>query len=156
MSGQPPPRDGSGSQHEITSWFADRADAVRYLRELARLWAVWLVGLAGLLFTNAILLIFWGIAVVIVLVVLVRPLQRRAAVLVPEDEVVAGARGFARGSTVRDRAIRDLSYGEAPLRNALRMAGLSERWLVSRQVMLALTLVAMVYVFATTLPGGTE
>jgi hypothetical protein len=111
------------------------------------------VGLAGLLITIPVLLIVWGVAVVIVLVALVRPLQRRAADLVPVDEAVAGARGLARGTTVRDRVVRDLTYGETPLRTALRVAGLSERWLLIRQGMFALTTVAMVYVFATTVAG---
>lgn len=147
----PSPRK-PGSQDEIEYTFADRDDAVRYLRELARLWAAWVVALAGLVSTNPLVLMFWGAASLTVLIILMRPLQRRAAELVPEDRVVAGSKGLARGATLRDRAIRDLTYGSEPPRVALRAVGMSERWLVMRLVVFALTLVAFMYAIATALP----
>lgn len=141
-----------GPQDEIDYTFADRDDAVRYLRDLVRLWAAWVIALAGLASRNPIVLIVWGAVVLTVLIFMMRPMQRRAAELVPEDRAVAATRGLARGTSLRDRAVHELAYGTEPLRAALRAVGMSERWLVMRQVMFALTLLAFIYSIVTALP----
>lgn len=137
---------------DLTYTFEGQDDASRYLRELALLWGAWVVGLAGLMLTNAIVLLVWGVGTVTVLVVMARPIQRRAERLVPDNKVEGGkVDTVLRGGTTRDRAIRDLAYGTEPLRIALRTVGFSERWVLVRHVIVALTVLGLVYVIAN--PG---
>ncbi len=138
---------------ELTYTFDNPADASRYLREIGVLWGAWVVGLAGLLVTDALLLIVWGVVVIAALVYLARPIQRRAERLVPDNKIESSRlEGLFRGGTTRDRAIRDLAYGAEPLRAALSTAGLSERWMTLRQVIIALSLLALIYVLANPIP----
>ncbi len=132
---------------ELTFTFDNADDAWLYLREVSRLWVVWIFGLAGLMVTNALLLIVWAVVVLISLYFAARPLQLRAEEMVPENKVEAGKVNTAlRGGTTRDRALRELLYGTEPLRSALSLAGLSERWVIMRHLMVALTLLALIYV----------
>ena len=122
-------------------------DARAYLREVSNVWVFWIVGLAGLMLTNAIVLIVWAVVVLVGLLFVTRPLQRRAEQLVPENKVEAGKVNTAlRGATTRDRVLRELFYGTGPLRSALELAGISQRWVVVRHLVVALTLLALVYV----------
>jgi hypothetical protein len=114
---------------------------------VSTVWVVWVLGLVGLLMTHAVVLIVWAVVVIAMLVFVARPLQRRAEQLVPENKVEGGKVNVAmRGGTTRDRAIRDLFYGTEPLRAAFATAGMSERWVVLRHLVVALTILALVYV----------
>ena len=132
---------------EFTYTFDNRDDALTYLREVGALWIGWVVALFGLMLTNAGLLIVWGVASLVVLMLLARPLQRRAEKAVPENQVEGGAINTAlRGGTTRDRVLRDLSYGAGPLRAALDTVGWSQRWVLARHVVVALSLLALAFV----------
>ncbi len=127
--------------------FNDPEDAWAYLREVSTVWVFWIVGLAGLLLTHAVVLIVWAVLVLVGLLFVTRPLQRRAEKLVPENKVEAGKVNTAlRGGTTRDRVLRELFYGTGPLRNALDLTGLSRHWVVIRHLVVALTLLSLVYV----------
>jgi hypothetical protein len=122
-------------------------DARLYLRQIGTLWAAWVVALVGLLIAHAFVLIVWGVVAVVGLLLLARPIQARAERVVPENQVEGGAVNTAlRGGTTRDRALRELAYGTAPMRVALETAGLSQRWVVTRHLVVAVTLLGMAYV----------
>lgn len=132
---------------DIEYAFSSPADARSYLREVGRLWAVWIVGLGLVLFTHGAALLISAAALLIFLLVLARPLLLRAEALVPENRREGGALDAAfRGGTTRDRALRELAYGVAPVSAALDAAGLSQRWVVLRHMVIALTLLALLYV----------
>jgi len=132
---------------ELIYTFETPNDAMVYLREVSTLWVIWIVGLAGLMVTHAVVLIVWAVVVLVSLYFAARPLQRRAEELVPENTVEGGKVNTAlRGGTTRDRALRDYFYGTAPLEAALDAAGMSRRWVVIRHLIVALTLLALVYV----------
>jgi hypothetical protein len=136
--------------NQLTYTFEGREDADKYLRELSLLWAAWLVGLSGLVFTNPLVLVVWAVGIVGVLVVLSKPIQRRAERLVPEDKAEGGKLDtLYRGGTHRDRAIRDLAYGIEPLRAALRATGRSERWILLRYLIIGATIFAFIYSLTT-------
>ena len=138
---------------ELVYTFDSPDDARLYLREASTLWVVWIVGLAGLMVAHALLLIVWAVAVLVALVFVTRPLQRRAEEMVPENKLEGGKINTAlRGGTTRDRALRDLFYGTAPVRAALETIGMSQRWIVIRHLVVALTLLALVYVVFNPLP----
>ena len=97
--------------------------------------------------SHALVLVVWAIAILVTLVFVARPLQRRVERLVPENAVEGSKMNAAlRGGTTRDRVLRDLFYGMVPLRTALHAAGLSQRWVVIRHLVVTLTLLALVYV----------
>lgn len=138
---------------ELVYNFDDPDDARLYLREVSTLWVVWIVGLAGLMVAHAAVLIVWAVAVLVALFFVTRPLQRRAEELVPENKVEGGKINTAlRGGTTRDRALRDLLYGTPPVRSALQAIGMSQRWIVIRHLVVALTLLGLVYVVFAPLP----
>jgi hypothetical protein len=116
-------------------------DAAAYLREVATLWTVWLVGMVALLFSGNWIVILVGLGVIVLLLVLARPLQARAAKIVPDDEVPEPGRTAFR-KTKRDRVLRELAFGEAPL----RAAGAGPGWIGARRTVVALTIVAFVFV----------
>jgi len=131
----------------VTYTFDGQADASKYLREVGVLWGAWLVGLVGLLVTNAWLLLIWGFLSLAMLIVLARPIQRRAERLIPENKVVGGKiETVFRGGTSRDRAIRDLAYGTEPFLVALRVTGRSERWILVRHLLVALTILGLIWI----------
>lgn len=133
---------------------ADAEDARVYLGEVGRLWAAWMVGLAGLAFTDDWWLIASGVVVIAALLWLARPLQARAADLVPHDEPTGGKKSLVVARrTERDLALRNLSYGEAPLRKAIEMADAGSWWLGARRGVIALTIIAFVYVLFTWFAG---
>lgn len=132
---------------ELVYKFDTPDEAWVYLREVSTLWVVWIIGLAGLMVTHAVLLIVWAVTVLVALYFAARPLQRRAEELVPENTVEGGKVNTAlRGGTTRDRALRDYFYGTAPLEAALDAAGMSRRWVGVRHLMVALTLLSLLYV----------
>ena len=132
---------------DLTYTFDGEPDARRYLREIALLWSAWLVGLGGLLLSNAVVLLIWAVVTLTALVVLARPIQRRAEAIVPVNKVEGGKVDTVfRGGTTRDRAIRDLAYGTEPMRIALETVGYSQRWVLIRHFVLAMTLVGFFFV----------
>lgn len=132
---------------ELVYTFDGPEDARVYLREVSTVSVVWVIGLAGLLITQALLLIAWAVVVFVALFLAARPLQRRAEELVPDNTVEAGrVNTVLRGGTTRDRVLRDLFYGTKPLRTALAECGMSQRWIVLRHLVVALTILAMAYV----------
>ncbi|MDX2342675.1 MAG: hypothetical protein QNL12_02505 [Acidimicrobiia bacterium] len=133
--------------NEIVYTFAGPHDARTYLRRVAILWSVWVVGLVVILLTHGVSLIFWSIGVLATIVLLARPLLTRAEALVPVNAREGNAALSAlRGGTTRDRALRELAYGSEPVRAALDAAGLSRRWLFARHIVVAITLLGLVYV----------
>jgi hypothetical protein len=130
--------------------FDDVADASAYLREVGVLWATWVVALVALIISRGWLVLVLGVAVIAALIWAARPLQSRAAKLVPEDSVVGGRRSFLVGrSTERDLVLRQLAYGEAPLRTAVGLSGAGRWWLTGRLVVVGLTVVGFVWVLTT-------
>lgn len=130
--------------------FADATDASAYLREVGVVWATWVVALVGLVISRGVLVLVIGAAVLAALIWAARPLQSRAARLVPEDSVVGGRRSFLIGrSTERDLVLRQLAYGEAPLRTAVELTGSGRWWLTGRVVVVGLTIVTFVWVLLT-------
>ena len=132
---------------ELVYQFDNPDEARAYLREVSTLWITWIIGLAGLMITHALLLVVWAVVVLVALYYAARPLQQRAEELVPENTVEGGKLNAAlRGGTTRDRALRDYFYGTEPLEAALDAAGMSRRWVGLRHLMVALTLLSLLYV----------
>ena len=96
--------------------------AAAYRSEVGILWGVWMVALALLVFAAGWIVWVAGLAALVGLVVLARPLQRRAALIVPDDTVPAAGPGAFRKSE-RDGVLRELAFGEAPLRGCGLWAG---------------------------------
>jgi hypothetical protein len=127
--------------------FDGPADARMYLREVGALWAVWLVGLVAVLLTHGAVLLIGAAVLLVALLVLARPLLPRTEALVPENRTEGGKVETAlRGGTTRDRVLRELAYGDAPMSAALEAAGFNRRWIVVRHLVIALTLLAFGYV----------
>ncbi len=125
--------------------FTDAADARRYLIDYARLWGSWVVAMALLFTTSGAATLVAGIGALVALVAFAIPMHARARRLVEEDEVVGTGWQIATGrGTKRDRAQRALTYGEAPLKEALSLAGMSEAWLWARRFVVALTVAVLV------------
>ncbi len=132
---------------EIEYTFSSPDDARTYLREVGLLWGVWVVGLAAVLFTHGVAVLIVALVLFAALSILARPLLPRTEKLVPENKREGGAVETAfRGGTTRDRVLRDLAYGAAPMLAALQTAGLSPHWVIARHLVIALTLLALVYV----------
>ena len=132
---------------EIAYTFDGPQDARTYLREVGLLWLVWVLGLGVILVTSGLPLILVSLGVLATVLLLARPLLSRSESLVPvnarEDKAALSA---LRGGTTRDRVLRELAYGSEPVRAALAAAGLSKRWLVARHVVVAATILGLVYV----------
>lgn len=132
---------------DIEYTFDGPEDARSYLREIGLLWSVWVVGLFLVLFTHGFTVLIVAAVLFTALLMLARPLLPRTERLVPENQREGGAIESAfRGGTTRDRVLRELAYGVAPMAAALQTAGLSPRWVAARHVVIALTLLALVYV----------
>lgn len=132
---------------DVQYTFDDPADAKGYLREVGALWAVWVFGLIAVLLTHGTALFVIAAALLIALLVLARPLLPRTEGLVPENRKEGGKMETAlRGGTTRDRVLRELAYGDAPMSAALEAAGLNRRWIIVRHLVIALTLLAFLYV----------
>ncbi|MEA2002590.1 MAG: hypothetical protein U9N84_12015 [Actinomycetota bacterium] len=137
---------------EIEYSFSDAQDARAYLREVARLWAAWAVGLAVISLSHGVVLVVASISVLVALIILARPLLPRTEALVPVNKREGGAaRAALRGGTTRDRVLRNLAYGDEPMRAALAKAGLSSRWLAARHSIVGATVIAFVLVVVSPL-----
>lgn len=132
---------------EIVYTFEGPDDARSYLREIGLLWSVWVVGLVAILLTHGGILILSSIGVIVTLLTLARPLLARTEKLVPVNSREGNAAQAAlRGGTTRDRVLRELAYGSEPVRAALDTAGLSQRWLIARHAVVAVTILGLVFV----------
>ena len=128
---------------EIEYTFNGPGDARSYLREVGKLWGLWVVGLVAVLLSHGIALVVLSIGLLVSLMVLARPLLPRTEALVPVNRKEGGVVESAlRGGTTRDRVLRDLAYGIAPIRAALAVAGLDPRWVLARHLVIAITLLA--------------
>ncbi len=133
--------------HDFAYTFDGAEDARTYLREIALLWSVWIVGMAAVLLSHGGALILWSVGLLILLLSLGRPLLTRAEELVPVNESeVKAVRNALRGGTTRDRVLRELAYGTRPVQAALAIAGLSRRWVVTRHVVVVLTILGLLFV----------
>lgn len=138
--------------NEIEYTFSGPDDARTYLREVARLWTVWVMGLVAVLLSHGLALVALSVGLIATLILLARPLLPRTEVLVPVNSKEGGAVESAlRGGTTRDRVLRELAYGSAPVRAALETAGLSPRWIAARHLTIAITLLAFVVVIVVPL-----
>lgn len=126
--------------------FADADDARSYLRDVTKLWLGWLVTLLALVTLGGYFLVITAFAVVVVWLLLARPMQARAAKFVPEAEDGASWQETALRNKQRDRAVRELAAGKAPLEAALHTAGLSPVLAYARWIMVAVTVAAFYWV----------
>ena len=132
---------------DVVYTFDGQADARAYLGEIGKLWTAWTVGLAAVMATNGVALLVIAVVLFGALLYLSRPLLPRTEKLVPENKREGGAIEAAlRGGTTRDRVLRELAYGMAPLEAALETAGLSPRWVAARHLLIAVTVLAFIYV----------
>lgn len=135
---------------EIAYNFDGPVDARTYLAEVAMLWLVWVVGLVAVLVSHGAVLIVFSIGLIVVLLVLARPLLVRAEALVPVNKKEGNAAQVAlRGGTTRDRVLREFAYGRAPIEAALATAGLNRRWVYARDIVIAVTILGLVFVVWT-------
>lgn len=116
--------------------------------QLVKLWGVWLAGLGVLFLASGWVLIVFGILLLVALPVLASPLMARAEVMFPEHEAVdRTSLGTATGrGTNRDRAVRQLVYGAAPVRAALSTIGASQAWVGLLYLGKGVTMAAFAYV----------
>jgi len=129
--------------------FATPADARAYLGEVGRLWLGWIVGLAALVFLEGWPVVVAGVAVMLTLVWLIRPLQARTDRLIPEDTAAAGGHGKRAGwGSSRDRMMRRLAFGVEPIAAAVDVAGAGRWWLAARWLVIGATVAAVVTVVA--------
>lgn len=129
--------------------FGDVDDARAYLGEVGRLWLGWLAGLGVLVLSTGWGVLIGGVAVMVLLVWLSRPLQARTDRLVAESTPGAGHREAAGWGSERERTMRRLAYGAEPIAAAVELTGSGRWWLVARWVMIAATVAAVAYVVAT-------
>jgi len=122
--------------------FDDPDDAAAYRGELGRLWALWLVALAALMFAQGWLVLVAGVLALGGLIVVARPLQARAAVIVPDDDVPDPTVAATFRRSRRDRVLRELAYGEAPL----VASGAGPAWIWGRRAIVGLTFAAFAVV----------
>ncbi len=135
---------------DISYTFDGPVDARAYLREVGRVWVVWVVGLLAVLATHGTTLILISIGLIVMLLLLARPLLIRAENLVPVNKKEGNAAQIAlRGGTTRDRVLREFAYGRTPIQAALTTAGFNRRWVLARDVVIAATIVGLVYVVWT-------
>jgi hypothetical protein len=136
------------------SWFTDADDARRYVGEISRIWAVWIIGLVGLFTVTGWWVLLAGVAVLVVLVWLMQPIQRRANGIDDPDETVEGGGGrFGGPRTRRETALRVLMYGEAPLTEAIETYGVWWGWVWVRRAVIAATAVAFAVVILDVFKG---
>jgi len=135
------------SRSEDDWGFTDPADAHRYLGELRRLWVLWLAGLALLMSAPGPSMVFVGLGIAGLLVLLSRPLQRRATRIVPFNTVRGSRWSPLLGrATARDKALHAFLYGVEPLTVAVEMTGRSPWWLLARRLVMVATLAGFVLV----------
>jgi hypothetical protein len=122
------------------------AEARAYLGEVGRLWLGWLAGLAVLVLSTGWGVVIGGIAVMVLLVWLSRPLQARTDRLVADGVVGGDAPSSAGWGSPRERTMRRLAYGAEPIAAAVELAGAGRWWLAARWVMIGATVAAVLVV----------
>ena len=120
--------------------FEGPEDGAAYRAEVARLWAAWMIGMGALVFAESGLIWLAGIGVLVVVLLLARPLQARAARIVPEDDLPELKMSSPRRRSTRDRVLRELAFGEAPL----RASGGGPSWIWARRIVVISTSVVPV------------
>jgi len=136
------------------NWFSDRDDARKYMTEIVRIWIAWVVGLAALFFVSGWNVLIAGVVVIVVLIWLVQPVQRRASGIDDAGEFVEGTGGrFGSARTRGEVALRVLLYGEAPIREAIDEYGAWWGWLWLRRAVVGVTAVAFALVFIDVFKG---
>jgi len=129
--------------------FDDPDDAARYRRQVAMLWGAWIAAMAVLVVAEGWVLWVAAVAALVALVALSRPLQSRAAAIVPDDDLPKpGLSGIKRSR--RDRVLRELAYGEAPL----RASGGGSMWVGARRLVVLLTFAGVAFVLYDLLTTG--
>lgn len=132
---------------DVAYTFDGVSDARAYLREIAVLWGLWVVGLVAILATHGVLLVVLAVALLISLLIGALPLWTRVETLVPVNRREGGRLAAAlRGGTTRDRVLRELAYGDQPLRVALDTAQLNPAWIAIRHLVVTATVIAFVLV----------
>lgn len=132
---------------DVVYTFDGVADARAYLREIAVLWGLWVAGLVAILVTHGVLLVVLAVALLISLLVGALPLFVRVEKLVPVNRREGGRlTSTLRGGTTRDRVLRELAYGDQPVREALAAAQFSPAWIAIRHLMVAATVIVFVFV----------
>jgi hypothetical protein len=135
----------------MSEWgFADESDAGAYLAEVRRLWAGWLLGLAALMFTDGWWVVVAGVVTIALLLLLARPLQARAAALVPKDTLVGSKFNVVGRGTERDKVLQAFAYGKEPLEVATAATDTSGWMVPARTAIVWVTGAAFVYVLVTT------
>ncbi len=125
-------------------------DAATYRRELIRLWSLWLVALTVLMFADGWMVFLAGAVALVGLILVGRPLQARAEAIVPDDDVPDATVAAAFQRSRRDRILRELAYGEAPL----VASGAGPAWIWGRRVMVVVTFGAFAFVLYDLLVAG--
>ena len=103
------------------AWFADAADAKKYVGEVGRLWVVWLLGLIALLRSTGGLAFAVAGALLVAMFILMQPLQHRVHELFEDD---SDGRHVPPRQTLssRDKALRELTYGRGAFAEAISKA----------------------------------
>ena len=121
--------------------FAGPDDGAAYRTEIGRIWAVWLLALAVLVVGEGWLLTVAGIALIVVLLGLTRPLQQRATALARADTTEDSGTDDV-DPALRDRILRELVFGEAPL----VASGGGQGWVWTRRLIVGATAAAVAVV----------
>ncbi len=151
VAGEPPAGPLPSPVMDGDTWgFSTAADARAYLGEVGRLWLGWLAGLAVLVLSTGWGVVIGGVAVMLLLVWLSRPLQARTDRLVTEGATGSGASAASGWGSDRERAMRRLAYGAEPLAAAVAVAGAGRWWLAARWLMLGVTVAAVLIVVWST------
>lgn len=118
--------------------FDDAGEARRYLSDVGWLWSVWMVALVLVTFGGGLVRLLGALGGLALMAWRAGPIQRRAALLVPEETARTDV-GWRGGP--REKVFRELAYGREPLRRAIAVTGASSLWLVARWLMIGATLV---------------
>ena len=123
------------------SWFADEADARKYIGEVGRIWFVWLLGLGALALSRGVTALVVGLALLVTMFILMSPLQNRVQERYGNDP---DGRRIPKRETMsaRDRALRELTYGRAPFAEAVERRGMWPALKLVPWVVIVATLVA--------------
>ena len=125
--------------------FHSPADAREFLGQILRVWAAWLVMLAFLTFAAPPANWAGSLAIAVLLIVLVAPLQRRVDTTVSQDGFDDNRVSLLVGrGTRRDRALRDMLARPRAFGAALRISGADSRWVVSYYLVALVTVASAV------------
>ena len=130
--------------------FHSPADAREFLGQILRVWAAWLVMLAFLTFAAPPANWAGSLAIAVLLIVLVAPLQRRVDTTVSQDGFDDNRVSLLVGrGTRRDRALRDMLARPRAFGAALRISGADSRWVVSYYLVALVTVASAVALIVT-------